>query len=85
VLVFSQTDGLARSGSGLVVSPAASDAVDNENIAYAKSGCTGCRTVAVAIQAVLITSNASDVQPKNVALAVNESCSSCRTFAAAYQ
>lgn len=85
VMVFNEADGATRSGSQLAVSPAASDTVDNENIAYAKSSCAGCRTVAAGLQAVLITSDASDVQPKNLALAVNENCSSCRTFAGAYQ
>jgi hypothetical protein len=86
VLAFNSTDGNEHARSGVAVSPTASDPVANENLAYAKSSsCEGCRTVAVAVQAVLITREASVIAPKNVALAVNESCTSCRTMAAAYQ
>jgi hypothetical protein len=47
--------------------------------------CTDCRTVAVAVQAVFVTGSPSTSEPKNVAVALNESCLRCTTFAYAYQ
>ena len=44
-----------------------SDVVDQSNAAVAVSSCTDCQTVAVAIEIVLVESNASTVEPKNVA------------------
>jgi hypothetical protein len=85
VKVVNHSDGKERERSRVVVSRNSSNTVDNENVAYAESSCSDCRTVAAAMQAVLITSSANDIQPKNVAVAVNYECTSCRTFAAAYQ
>ncbi|MFN2588282.1 MAG: hypothetical protein ABR613_09230 [Actinomycetota bacterium] len=62
-----------------------SDVVDSSNAAVAYASCEDCRTVAVAIQVVLVMSDPSIVSPENVALAVNESCISCETLASAYQ
>jgi len=85
VLAFNSADDSHLPRSGVAVTTAAADTVDTENLAYAKASCSGCRTVAVAVQAVLITSDASVITPKNVAVAVNENCTSCETMAAAYQ
>lgn len=41
--------------------------------------------MAVAVQAVMVTSDADVVSPKNTAVAVNSNCTSCATMAAAYQ
>jgi hypothetical protein len=87
-LVQVQTTGSDRvqQRAGLGVTSVASNSVTSENVAFAHSrDCTDCRTVAVALQAVLITSDASDVRPANAAVAVNERCTRCATFAAAYQ
>jgi hypothetical protein len=74
------------SGSDVDVLYTREDTVDNVNRAYAKSfSCTGCRTTAAAMQAVVITPRASTVVPTNIAVAINEECVSCSTFAAAYQ
>lgn len=85
VLAFNYVDESHLPRSGVVVTTAAGDTVETENVAYAKASCDGCRTVAVAVQAVLITSDASAITPKNAAVAVNESCTFCETIAAAYQ
>jgi hypothetical protein len=62
------------------------DNLQSENVASAYShDCTDCRTVAVAVQAVLVGSNPSTSEPKNVAVALNERCLRCTTFAFAYQ
>jgi putative peptide zinc metalloprotease protein len=62
-----------------------SDVIDESNAAVAYASCEDCRTIAVAIQVVLVMSDPSVVTPENVALAVNESCVSCETLASAYQ
>ncbi|MDQ1373239.1 MAG: putative peptide zinc metalloprotease protein [Actinomycetota bacterium] len=60
--------------------------VTAENVAYSRShDCTGCRTLAVAVEAVLVPGTPTTFTPKNVAVALNERCSSCATFAAAHQ
>ena len=56
------------------------------NIASATStDCTGCRAVAVAFQAVVLTGDPNVVTPGNAAVAVNGGCTGCDTFAFAYQ
>src|ERR671936_1332095 len=44
------------------------DVVDQSNAAVAYASCTGCTTVAIAIEIVLIENNASVVTPTNVAI-----------------
>ncbi len=62
------------------------NSVTDTNIAYAHSlNCTGCRTVAVAIQVVVYEGSPTNYQPQNGAVAVNEACQSCQTFAYAHQ
>ena len=63
----------------------AGDVVDSQNVAVAYSQCERCRTVAIAIQVVLVSSSPSVVTPQNIAVAVNENCTLCETFASAYQ
>ncbi len=53
-----------------------------ENVAIAYANCESCRSVAIAIQIVLVT---GVQQPGNVAIAVNDRCTSCETLAVAYQ
>jgi hypothetical protein len=56
------------------------------NIASAAStDCTGCRAVAVAFQAIVLTGDPNVVTPSNAAVAVNGGCTGCDTFAFAYQ
>jgi putative peptide zinc metalloprotease protein len=62
-----------------------SDVIDHTNAAVSYSECEDCRTVALAVQVVLVASDPSIVTPENVAVAVNYECTSCETFAAAYQ
>ena len=61
------------------------DRVVNTNEAYAFASCTGCRTVAVAFQIVLVLGQANLVVPQNLAGAVNYSCVECVTYALATQ
>jgi putative peptide zinc metalloprotease protein len=61
------------------------DVVDQTNAAVAISSCEECRTVAIAIQVLLVAGDPSVVTPENLALAVNLDCTLCDTFATAYQ
>ena len=63
----------------------AGDVVDNENVAIAYNECERCRTVAVAIQIVLVIGSPSVVTPGNAAAAVNANCTLCESLAMAYQ
>lgn len=56
------------------------------NVASATSSdCSGCRAVAVAFQAVVLTGDPNVVTPSNAAVAFNGGCTGCDTFAFAYQ
>ncbi|HEX2046788.1 MAG TPA: hypothetical protein VHF27_03430 [Acidimicrobiales bacterium] len=59
--------------------------VDATNTAVAYSSCTDCRTVAAAIQVVLVAGDADSATPENVAVGINYQCTECETLAAAYQ
>lgn len=61
------------------------DVVDQGNAAVAFANCEACRTVAVAIQTVLVFSEPSIVTPENLAIALNYECTACETMAFAYQ
>jgi putative peptide zinc metalloprotease protein len=85
VYLRNQVDGaaLTRARTSVAHDPGPTVANDNEAVAYAS--CTDCRTVAAAVQVVLIEGPANDVRPTNVALALNENCLRCATFAFARQ
>ncbi|HEY8280891.1 MAG TPA: hypothetical protein VIG28_00305, partial [Leifsonia sp.] len=57
----------------------------NTNAAYAFAHCTGCTTVAVAFQVVLIVGQSKVVVPQNLSEAVNYGCVDCLTAAVAHQ
>lgn len=61
------------------------DVVDETNAAVAYASCEACRTVAISIQVLLVSSDPSIVSPENLALAYNQDCTLCDTFASAYQ
>jgi putative peptide zinc metalloprotease protein len=63
----------------------AGDVVDQTNAAVAYASCEMCRTVAIAVQIVLVMGTPSVVTPTNLALALNENCTLCETLASAYQ
>lgn len=72
--------------SGVQVGSYRGDNLQSTNVARADStDCTDCRTVAVAVQAVLLKHNPATAEPKNVAIALNERCERCTTYAYAYQ
>jgi putative peptide zinc metalloprotease protein len=59
--------------------------VTNANQAFAFASCTGCTTVAVAFQVILVVGQADVVVPVNTAVAGNSGCVSCVTTALAVQ
>ena len=74
-----------RQWGSAVVSFDDNGTVDNRNYAYATSSCTGCRTVAAAVQVIVAEGAVSDDQPVNEAVAYNDQCSGCQTLAYARQ
>jgi hypothetical protein len=85
VIVINQTDGRLASRAGILFGRASGPSVVPENIASATSSCVDCRTVAVAIQAVVVISDPNVASPRNAAAAVNAGCLRCETFAYAWQ
>jgi hypothetical protein len=61
------------------------DIIDNGNAAVAYASCERCRTIAIAVQAVIVSGSPSQLTPENVALAINDACTQCETLASAYQ
>jgi putative peptide zinc metalloprotease protein len=59
--------------------------VDATNSAIAFASCEDCKTVAGAIQLVLVTEEPTSVDAENTAVAINYQCTECETLAAAYQ
>lgn len=78
-------DGAAVFRLAFSIKKVAGDVVDNANGAVAYASCNECRTIALAIQIVLVTGDPEVVTPENVAIAINENCTSCETLASAYQ
>jgi hypothetical protein len=86
VLASATADGSTLSRSALQVSQVGGPTVASSNIAAATSyACTGCNSVAVALQAVLVTGDPSTVVPGNAAAATNDGCTNCTSYAFAYQ
>jgi hypothetical protein len=59
--------------------------VDNQNAAVAYSNCSLCQTVAISIQTLLVSGDATTFAPVNEAIALDQSCDQCDTLAIAYQ
>lgn len=59
--------------------------VDSTNAAVAYASCTECKTVAAAIQVVLVSGDVDSATPQNLAIAINYDCTECETLAAAFQ
>jgi len=70
VLVSNTVDGATASRSRLAVAHDPADTVANQNIASATGNdCNGCRTVAVAMQLVVVEGDPSTFAPANAAVA----------------
>ena len=84
-LAVNTTDGSTVYDVAFALVWADQDTVLNKNEAYAFASCTGCRTVAVAFQVVLIVGSADVVVPQNLSGALNYACVECVTAAVAKQ
>jgi putative peptide zinc metalloprotease protein len=84
-LAVNTTDGGTLYDVAFALVYADEDTVLNTNEAYALSSCTGCQTVAVAFQVVLVLGEANVVVPQNLSAAVNYACVQCVTYALATQ
>ena len=86
VIATNQTDGhlVVQGRVHLVRMPGPIQAPQNLALARATT-CTGCRTLAVALQLDLVARGARYVAPQNVAVATNAACDGCITLAKAVQ
>jgi len=85
VSVINERDGSWRTKAKDSIAREPGPTVANENVAFARASCTDCRTVAVAVQAIVVEGPVDDFRPGNAAVAFNESCLRCQTFAYARQ
>jgi putative peptide zinc metalloprotease protein len=84
-LAVNTTDGSTLYDVAFALVWADGDAVLNKNEAYAFASCTGCTTVAVGFQVVLIVGQADVIIPQNLSGALNYQCLACVTYALAQQ
>ncbi|MGZ4657986.1 MAG: hypothetical protein ACXVGE_13765 [Blastococcus sp.] len=84
-LAVNTTDGSVRYDVSFSLVWADGDTALNKNEAYAFARCTGCTTVAVAFQVVLVAGSVDVVVPQNLSAAVNYACVQCVTEALATQ
>ena len=85
VVAINTHDGSTKFRIAFAVRRVNKDVVDSGNAAVAVASCTSCQTVAIAIEALLITGDPSVVSPTNLAFAYNVECNECETLATAYQ
>lgn len=85
VRINNRADGRLRVRGRVHLNRIKGDRVDAVNFAYARSSCTDCQSIAVALQINLVKPGASYVAPENVAIALNEACTRCHTIARALQ
>ena len=85
VQVNNERDGAWKTRAKSSVEQEPGPSIVNENVALARASCTDCRTVAVAVQAIIVEGPVDDFRPGNAAVAFNESCVRCMTYAYARQ
>ena len=78
-------DGSSRVKVSFRIVRTSADVVDNGNVAVAFASCESCRSVAIAVQLVLVGGSPSTVIPENYAIALNVECFDCESLASAYQ
>src|SRR5438270_2080137 len=85
VIVENRTDNAVKIDGRVQLGREPGPGMGAVNIASAFSSCTGCTTLAVALQINLFNRNASIITPQNAATAVNGGCTRCVTEAYAFQ
>jgi putative peptide zinc metalloprotease protein len=84
-VAINEKDGSSLFKLSFTVLRISGDDVAPSNVAVAVGSCSNCRTVAIALQVVLVLDDPSTISPLNMAIAINENCLQCLTAAAAYQ
>jgi hypothetical protein len=86
VVATNSRDGSSVFRVSLKIVRVTGDTVDTGNAAVAVGAdCNGCRTVAIALEAVLVFGEPHLFTPTNLAIAINIGCDGCETLASAYQ
>ena len=86
VSVVNKTAGRLKIVSRIQINRIHGDVVTPVNAAVAVgTNCTGCQTIAVALQLDLYVQGAHNVSPENYAIALNVQCTQCVTIAHAIQ
>jgi len=86
LVVHNCSDQQLRVRAGIQVNTIPGRKVTPLNEAYAESSCVECQTLVVALQLNLYRPDkAMDIEPVNLATAINSSCSYCATVAVAVQ
>jgi hypothetical protein len=85
VRLENKDDGRFLSRSSISLHHSNTQKVEPMNIAIAEGRCTGCATLAIAVQVFIYPRTVSNVQPQNIAIAVNNVCTDCATIAWAIQ
>ena len=84
-LAYNPTDGSRMVEMAFALALVQEGDVDQMNVARAIARCTACRTIAIAVQVVLASSDVDVVAPLNFAEAINFECQQCETLAYAIQ
>ena len=61
------------------------DPLLHQNVAQALASCQACRTIAIAVQVVIVMGSPDLAMPVNVAQSINSVCTACQTLALAWQ
>lgn len=85
VVAENTTDGSSLFAFAFDLRRVAGPVLEQTNAAIAYASCEDCRTVAIAIQVLIVQGDPEEVRPVNAAIAVNEECTSCDTLASAHQ
>jgi hypothetical protein len=85
VRLVNKKDGGFLARSAVSLHRTSTGKVQPKNIAVAEGQCTDCVTMAIALQVFIYQRGAPDIQPQNIALAVNNACTRCVTIARAIQ
>ena len=85
VIAHNQKDGRPLLRASIELARIPGDTASPVNVAFAYGDCTGCQTIAVALQIVFRSNAATVVAPENLAVAVNFVCAQCYTVAWAIQ
>jgi len=85
VVLHNCTDDRLRVRAAIQLNTIAGRVVKPLNEAYAEGSCTHCQTLVVALQVDLYDERATDIEPQNYAIAINNDCQHCVTVALAIQ